>query len=1110
MNEREIFIAAAQIGDTKLRRTFLDAICQGDLPLRYRIDKLLEAQAESDQFVERPGRLFEQLAGEMTEPDKSGIAPDEPADARSSSSGHFTPGTPVGPYQIQQLLGEGGMGVVYVAKQSSPVKRQVALKILRPGDNSRNVLARFEQERHALAMMDHPGIAKILDAGTTEDGRPFFVMELVRGIPLNDYCDRENLSPLERLQLFLPVCAAVQHAHQKGIIHRDLKPSNILVALYDGQPIPRVIDFGVAKAVDFRLAEESVYTEVGSIVGTVEYMAPEQAELINLDIDTRADVYALGVVLYELLTGSPPFTRKQLRSAAFDEMLRMIREVDPPKPSTKISSSGEIASIAAHRKLEPRQLTRMLAGDLDWVVMKALAKERDQRYQSASDFSSDISRFLNDEAVEAGPPGVTYRVRKFLQRNRMPAIATGLVLLAIVAGGVAATLGWLESGRQYRLARAAESAERAEREVAEARLKQVENGIQILTSVFNDLNPSQVSATDSGLRTILAERLILAAQQLEEQGVGDPLAVARMQYRLARSLMELGFPQQAAGILEKAESGFLGLHGNSPQELLNCQDSRASCLQDSGDVTAALQLMQKTLAEKKRLLGAAHADTIATMNNIAGVFADTGKFPESVALYTQALELLQSRPEPNPSVTLTTRHNLAGVRLMMGDFQTAIPALEALLEKQKQVLGAEHRDIAATLNSLATALRVAGKSEQGLPLIEEALRINQKVLGPEHPSSLALVLTLATTLQELGKDDQALPFFEQVTRQRRLKLGNEHPETLWAINKLAVALKNAGKLDQARPLYLESLEQRRKILGPEHPDTLTSLNNLGAMYVATKELDLAIPLLEECLVLKRKTVGPDHPTLGSLINNLAKACQDAGQLERAVELYREALEQKERTLGTDHPRTLSGMYNLANALRLQKKFDDAILLFESLLKRGSQREGGMPLDLSTVPELLAGVYLQANRLDEAETQARHVLAEVLEGRGANAVESFRTKAMLGQILVAQGKLVDAEIVVRECLDWQTENQPGGWQEFQTRSFLGSVLLKQEKFAESELLLKEGLDGLRARSTQLPKSNRNKILSDATHHLAQLYRATGRPEEAEQAESSGNSPAAEIR
>jgi serine/threonine protein kinase/tetratricopeptide (TPR) repeat protein len=462
---KELFLQAVEKADPAARQAFLQEACAGDEELRQQVEALLRQHEQASGYLEPPAVGLPATVD--SDPGTGAAASSSPTASAEAL------GSRIGPYKLLQKLGEGGMGVVYLAEQEHPVKRRVALKIIRAGMDTAHVIARFEQERQALAMMDHPNIAKVLDAGTTGSehaaqasadqehllalraqsaGRPYFVMELVKGIPITKYCDQEHLTPKERLELFIPVCQAVQHAHQKGIIHRDIKPSNVLVALYDGKPIPKVIDFGVAKATAQKLTERTMFTEIGQIVGTLEYMAPEQAELNNLDIDTRADIYSLGVLLYELLTGSPPFTAKQLRSAAFTEMLRMIREVEPPKPSTKLSSSQELPSIAANRKLEPKRLTKLIAGELDWIVMKCLEKERVRRYETANGLAMDLQRYLADEPVAAGPPSASYRLRKFIRRNKRglaTAVVLGVMFLAAV-GAVAGTLGWAARDRSAR------------------------------------------------------------------------------------------------------------------------------------------------------------------------------------------------------------------------------------------------------------------------------------------------------------------------------------------------------------------------------------------------------------------------------------------------------------------------------------------------------------------------------------------------------------------------------------------------------------------------------------------------------------------------------------
>ena len=452
---KTIFSEAIVRQDGPERAAYLDEACRGDAELRAQVEALLRDHEQIGRFL---GTATGRSARRTRLPETGDPQPGDttqaetPGTAAPVGPGSEGPGAVIGPYKLLQSIGEGGMGTVYMAEQTRPVRRTVALKLIKAGMDSRQVLARFEAERQALALMDHPNIARVLDAGATDTGRPYFVMELVKGVPITRFCDERRLTLRERLELAIPVCQAVQHAHQKGIIHRDLKPSNVLIALYDGRPVPKVIDFGVAKATGPRLTDQTLYTEFGAVVGTLEYMSPEQAELNQLDIDTRSDIYSLGVLLYELLTGTTPLERKRLKAAAFHEVLRVIREDESPRPSLRLSTTEELPNIAACRHVEPRKLSGLVRGELDWIVMRALEKDRNRRYETANGLAADLRRYLDHEPVQAGPPSAGYRLRKFVRRNQR-ALATAVlvgVLLLVAMGTVAGSLVWMARDRAVR------------------------------------------------------------------------------------------------------------------------------------------------------------------------------------------------------------------------------------------------------------------------------------------------------------------------------------------------------------------------------------------------------------------------------------------------------------------------------------------------------------------------------------------------------------------------------------------------------------------------------------------------------------------------------------
>jgi eukaryotic-like serine/threonine-protein kinase len=486
-----IFFAALEKHTPAERMAFLNDACAGNEELRGSVDRMLAAQAGVGSFLEQPA-----IAGDAT-------VLHEPVISER-------PGTVIGPYKLLQQIGEGGMGVVFMAEQSHPIQRTVALKIIKPGMDTRQVIARFEAERQALAMMDHPNIAKVLDAGTTDSGRPYFVMELVQGVPITKYCDEKHLSLRERLELMLPVCQAIQHAHQKGLIHRDIKPSNVLVAEYDNHAVPKVIDFGVAKAMSQKLTERTMFTEFGQVLGTMEYMSPEQSKLNQLDIDTRSDIYSLGVLIYELLTGSTPFEGKRLHAAAFDEMLRIIREEEPPKPSTRVSSSDTLPSIAANRHTEPAKLSKDVRGELDWIVMKALEKDRDRRYDSANNLAADLERYLRNETVQACPVSAIYRFRKFVRRHKFGVAASAAIAVAVFAGITGTTYGLIWALRER-------TAAQANAALATTQAVRSEQVAQFLKDMLKGVAPSKALGRDT---TMLREIVDTTAARIDKD-LGD-------------------------------------------------------------------------------------------------------------------------------------------------------------------------------------------------------------------------------------------------------------------------------------------------------------------------------------------------------------------------------------------------------------------------------------------------------------------------------------------------------------------------------------------------------------------------------------------------------------
>ncbi len=727
---KEIFLGALDCASPEDLARYLDAACHGDAALQHRVEELLRAHREAGSF----------LGGRWT-PATQDLAIAE------------SPGALIGRYKLLQQIGEGGFGVVFMAEQQEPVRRLLALKIIKLGMDTRQVVARFEAERQALAMMDHPNVAKVLDGGATETGRPFFVMELVKGTPITEYCDKNNLSVAKRLDLFAQVCQAVQHAHQKGLIHRDIKPTNVLVSMQDDRPAAKVIDFGVAKAMQARLTEKTLFTEFQQLVGTPAYMSPEQAEG-GLDIDTRSDVYSLGVLLYELLAGSPPFDPKELRSKAFAEMQRIIREVEPPMPSTRLGTLNDtLPSVAAQRAIEPRKLAAIVRGELDWIVMRCLEKDRKRRYQTASALADDLQRYLSDQPVEARPATRTYRLKKFIRRNKVGVMAGGTILAALVVGLGAISYFAAVASREARLSQAALiKAEQSRQEADRSRQEAEEVNDFFANEVFALADPF----TNHGPGLTMLEALDIAAKRIDGKFPNNAALWATLYLRLSGCYTNT--EQYSKGV-ELGEIGVAPLrqvYGDEARETLKQRSYFGRTLSRAGRTEEGRALLEEVWATQRRVLGDGDADTVGTAHRLA-------------------LLLMRMRPSDQR------------------DLEVARAGYEAALRN----LGPQHRATIKIESQLSWILRWRGKIDDALRYGQEAAELARKVNGDTDTNTLYARYNFACCLIVLKRYPEAIGEFQEIWEVRRRILGPGHTDTLWAVRNLIDALRVSGMVQEA-------------------------------------------------------------------------------------------------------------------------------------------------------------------------------------------------------------------------------------------------------------------------------------------------------------------------
>ncbi len=827
--EKSIFEAAVQYPPEQ-RTGFVERACGRDVRLRNRVEALLQAHEQAGPFLERPS-----VAGSV----KDLLL------AAATVSVTEKPGDRIGRYKLLEKIGEGGWGVVYMAEQEEPLRRKVAVKIIKLGMDSKSVIARFEAERQALALMDHPNIAKVLDAGTTDTGRPFFVMELVHGIRITDYCDQKQLSTEERLALFMQVCHAIQHAHQKGIIHRDIKPSNILVTLHDGVPVSKVIDFGIAKAANQQpLTDHTIFTAFAQFLGTPAYMSPEQAEMSGLDIDTRSDIYSLGVLLYELLTGRTPFDSKELLAAGLESMRRTIREQEPPKPSTCLHAmrAAELTRTAEHRRLDPPRLLHKVRGDLDWIVMKTIEKDRRRRYPTANDLAADIQRHLNHEPVSAAAPGLLYRSTKFVRRHKA-AFATAAALVALlVAGVVVSTWQAVRATRAEKLAQnEAMWATRAEK-LAKDEFAREERTTRILETILMSLGPSAD-------RRVMPEAILAAAAASFEDALKDrPDGGLSLRGYAGRAYWALGFYKEAEAIWRESLAVMRKLFPDGSPMVAAALDDLAIAIYSRGRLAEAEDLEREALEMRRKFLGQDHEEYAISLNNLALILRAEGKLDEAERL---------------------NREDLAISRRLSGN---------------------EHPDVAISLGNLGLVLLDAGKLAEAEATCREAMAVLGKTFGTEHQHVAIFLNSLALVLRDQGKLAEAETTARQaLTIQRKAVPERDHPNTATFLDTLGVVLRDQNKLVAAEAAHREALAMQRRLPDSEYPDVAQSLSNLALVLRDQGKLAEMEPLIRECLAIREKHAPDDWRTFDAR-RLLGSACLRQNRPAEAEPLLLAAIE----------------------------------------------------------------------------------------------------------------------------------------------------------------------------------------------------------------------------
>ena len=810
----------------------------------------------------------------------------------------------IGRYRLLSKLGEGGMGQVWLAEQTEPVRRQVALKVIRAGRYDRSALARFDLERRSLAIMEHPSIAKVFDADSTPEGQPYFVMEYVGGLPITTYCDQKRLTTRERIALFVQVCEGVQHAHQKAIIHRDLKPTNVLVVEIDGKPQPRIIDFGIAKPAE-QIQDETLVTGLGGMVGTPGYMSPEQADPSIADVDTRSDVYSLGVILYELLSGALPFDPGKWRSRPFDEVLRELREDDPPSPSTKVSTDDHLSLAAAEkRNTDPKQLVGVLRGDLDWITLKAVERDRNRRYATPLELASDLDHYLKNEPVSARPASHAYKFKKYVQRNRA-AVAAAVTLVALLAA-----FGVTELLQVRRITRERDRANRIS---------------DFMAGMFKVSDPSEARGNAVTAREILDK----ASKEIESGLAKDPEVQAQMQYTMARTYSNLGLFDRAHELVQASLETRKKVLGDSNPATFESINLLAAVLDRQGKSTDAEKIARDALAREQRLLGPSDPRTMDAMDILAVIKDSEGQYQEEEKLLRELLALQIKRLGQDDPQTIRTLANLAGAVSAEGRWAEAERMYADVLALERRVLGPDHPQTIATLYNIGNNLQAEGRYADAVQVYRDGLKVEEHVLGAEHPQTANTLTTLANALMYgEGQTAEAERLYRKSLAIEEKTVGDEHPYTMRALEGLANCLSTKGQYAEAEQMHRKILAIRVKTLPPEHTDTLLSQYNLADVLAKEGHLVESEKLFRQTLEAQTRTLGAENPDTLATQNGIAKVMASGGRYSEAELLARQTLTTQLRVLGPQNPDSLNTLQLLGMTLVHEGKYSEAQKIFD--------------------------------------------------------------------------------------------------------------------------------------------------------------------------------------